>query len=494
MTGYSRFRQAFRASGLAACAVGALLYAAAPAQSQNVVRGGRHHGVTTQAPVAADPGQNTDGRANGGSETEAIPERGGRGTLPDRRIGTVSDAPSGRRGAPSATVTRAPFQPAPTAPSGNDNAPVTGGLTPPSGPAGMPIGPIAGTPIGPIAGIPTGPPAGMEPSGWRRPSPVRNTTPVDPPHRRHPGRHDRPGHSTYPDYPTYPSYPTYPTYPNGYYPGGYYGGSTVVVPGGGSTIVISGGTTYLGGYYYGFYTNTGMGDNIYPSVYAMYSGFPQYICPPNIQIIQPVVPQYYTAPAAFRAPPQPVVYKETVYYVDSPKRAADIEAGGVRAKKAINTAFPADSYQAAFSDIERAWNESDLPLLKKHMRDDDSKISVYLDKKYAYTVSSLDFTQITRDAIDRLNTVSFKFDKLRKAKNGVVTAYGRHIYRTSGESDEAPVGETVPFDTTGGEEVGGDDEGGVRKTVYVSYTLRRRGSQWYVISVGTSDKELGEIK
>lgn len=496
MSGYRVSRLALRGCGIAACAAGALLLAALPAQSQSVERSARRHfDYAAAAPigtVSSDAG-NTGQAAEGTSRADSAPQTGvmhsgwrraGTPRAPERRIGVGEREPiasfDGIDTRSHGPLFTARDIPPPTRPSdgsnGNDNAPVNGPLPGIGDPAGFPIGPPAGFPIGPPAGMPIGEPAGL--TMPQLPDPPRNTTPIGPFHH-HPRRNQ--GYGGY----------GYNGGYNGGYPG-YYGGDTVIVPGS-STIIISGTSTYLGGFYYGFYTNSGYGDNTYPSVYYMYSGFPQYICPPSIQVIQPYQPQYYSDPCAFRAPTEPVIYKEVVYYVDTPKQAADVESGGVRARKTIHTAaFPADSYQAAFGDIERAWTEGNLTLLRRHLRDQDSKISVYLGDKYAYSLSSGDFAQITRDALDRLSTMSFKFNKLRKAKNGVVTAYGRHVYQSLSSADETPVGETVPFDSSGsGDDGYSSSNSGVEKTVYVAYTLRHRGGQWYIISVATSSTELG---
>jgi hypothetical protein len=494
MSGYVNFRQALRGCAIAACASATVMLLACPTQAQSTTR--RDRGASQDANVSSldmgDPGQSADATIRGGrvASIEATHTDGHHARIahaPDRRIRgdegepVVSlDSSGTRTHMPALTVVHIPAPSSDGFRSADDN-----GLNGPPDdssfgpPAGFPIGPPAGFPIGPPSGFPIGPPAGL--TMPQVPDPPRVTTPIDPRRHRHPWRR--------PDYNSYTV-----GYDNGgYYNGGgypaYYGNGTVIVPGN-STVIISGTTTYLGGYYYGFYTDSGNGDS-YPSVYSLYTGFPQTISPPNIQIIQPVCPQYTAPPCDFHAPTDPVIYKEVIYYVETPKQAEDVEAGGEVAKKAIHTAgYPADSYQAAFGDIERAWTDGNLSFLHRHLRDKDSKISVYLGSKYAYSLSSGDFEQITRDAFDRLSTVSFKFNKLRKAENGVVTAYGRHVYQTEAAGEEPAAGQTVPFDSSGS----GDNESsspGVEKTVYVAYTLRHRGGLWYIISVTTSPTELG---
>lgn len=270
-----------------------------------------------------------------------------------------------------------------------------------------------------------------------------------------------------------------------------------------STVIVNA-PPLLGGYYYSNYCDTYAPTCTYPSVYSVYAGFPQYIfnASPSVIIIgQPVYLPYVTAYLPFDTPNYSVTYNQNNYYVASESRARVIEGGGAPARAALKNAYPADSYQAAFADIARAWTDGDIAPLRKHIRDTDTRVSVFLNKKYSYSIASGDFVQITRDALDRLHTVSFDFTRLRKAKTGDVTAYGAHVYRT-GDSQGGRDGDTVPFDQNGTDAGGtnsettspydkaGDPAVGAEKTVYVSYTLRHRDGQWYIVEVGSSDHAL----
>ena len=267
--------------------------------------------------------------------------------------------------------------------------------------------------------------------------------------------------------------------------GGYSNGSAY------SQSIIVNAPPLLGGYYYGSYCDNAVTSYTYPSVYCTYAGFPRYLYNPTVVVIsQPYIPAYETTFLPFYTPSYPVTYNQNNYYVTNEERAQDLEAGGDRAKAALRHAYPADSYQAAFGDIARAWMDDAVKPLRKHVRDNDTRVSVFLDKKYSYSIASSDFVQITRDALDRLNTVSFDFTRLRKAKNGDVTAYGIHVYRTgTTDSKDDASGDTVPFDGSGTDTVTNSSKS-VEKTVYVSYTLHLHDTQWYIISVDSSDQPL----
>ena len=264
-----------------------------------------------------------------------------------------------------------------------------------------------------------------------------------------------------------------------------------------STTIVN--TPLLGGYYYGNYCDSYVPAVTYPSIYSVYAGFPQYIVSPTPNVIivgQPMPVAYITTYLPFDTPNYAVTYNQNDYYVASGTQAQDIEGGGAPARAALKNAYPADSYQAAFADIARAWTDGDIAPLRKHIRDTDTRISVFLNTKYSYSIASGDFVQITRDALDRLHTASFEFTRLRKTKTGDVTAYGAHVYRTDG-SPSSVDGGTVPFDqngtnleTTTPDDQTADPAGSAAKTVYVSYTLRHRDGQWYIVEIDSSDHDL----
>ena len=114
-----------------------------------------------------------------------------------------------------------------------------------------------------------------------------------------------------------------------------------------------------------------------------------------------------------------------------------------------------------------------------------------MDGKYSYSIASSDFSQITRDALDQLHTVSFNFTRLRKAKNGDVIAYGTHVYRATGSTDTggADAG-TVPFDQAGSDPSADGSALEPDKTVYVSYTLRRYGNEWDIVATDSANHDL----
>ncbi len=257
----------------------------------------------------------------------------------------------------------------------------------------------------------------------------------------------------------------------------------------GKAPITGGEPALLGGYYYGNYCNN-YAPNSYPSLYSGYAGFPQYVYSTNVIVSDPQPVEYSTPSLPFYTPVYQTTYNQNNYYVATPERVAQLQEGGDQAKAALEHAYPANSFQAAFADIAHAWTDGTIDLVKKHLRDPDTRISVFLDGKYSYSIASSDFSQITRDALNRLHTASFSFTRLRKAKNGDVTAFGTHVYRAADTSDAGGDTTTVPFDQSGTDPNADGTTLGAEKTVYVSYTLRRYGTEWDVVATDSANHDL----
>ncbi len=258
----------------------------------------------------------------------------------------------------------------------------------------------------------------------------------------------------------------------------------------GQAPITGGGPALLGGYYYGGYCNNNGGRHEYRSIYSNYGGFPQYIYSPNVIVVgNDYAPDYAAPSLPFVTPVYQTTYNQNNYYVATPERVDELQAGGAEAKAALEHAYPANSFQAAFADIAHAWTDNDIDLVRKHLRNNETRVSVFLDGKYSYSIASSDFSQITRDALDKLHTDSFSFTRIRKAKNGDVTAFGSHAYRAAEASDGADSNGTVPFDQADAGSMNSDDLGAA-KTIYVSYTLRRYGTEWDIVATDSAEHDL----
>ena len=80
------------------------------------------------------------------------------------------------------------------------------------------------------------------------------------------------------------------------------------------------------------------------------------------------------------------------------------------------------------------------------------------DGDYDYAVSSQDYLAMTEDAMADLNTISFVWNKVRERSDGTIMAFADHSYWSV---DRA-------------------------RTVYVSYTLAKEGTDYFITEVGSS--------
>jgi len=249
-------------------------------------------------------------------------------------------------------------------------------------------------------------------------------------------------------------------------------------------------SVFISGFFYGNYCASPVYACTYPSVYSNYYGLPEYISTPGVIVLSdPYCPDYVTPYQSFD--PGATVYNTTNnYYLEeaNPNNATDTPQDSGDSSQ--HPSFAPGTYQAAFVDIENSWMDGNLDLLTGHLRDTASKVDVSLDGKYAYTLSSDDFAQITHDAFANINTVSFKFSRLRKASNGDVTAYGKHVYVPDAVGSEDSNSSTVPFDQPDNSPSAQTGEASDQKTVYVSFTLHNQDDQWYIIAVDSSTSPL----
>ena len=163
----------------------------------------------------------------------------------------------------------------------------------------------------------------------------------------------------------------------------------------------------------------------YPGVYHYWGWVPGWVYPTRV---------YYVPVEYVYVPVTPYRYYPTAYTVDQ---------GGS---------------QRAIDEIRRAWFNSEITPLATHLTD-RLDIRVYFDGEYEYTTSTEDYYAMTVDTMATTQTVAMDFNNPIWISSHEVFYTGRHVFY---------------------------DPGGDRQTVYVSYRLRRLGTEWYVVAVGSS--------
>ncbi len=202
--------------------------------------------------------------------------------------------------------------------------------------------------------------------------------------------------------------------------------------------------TYCDGFYYyawpqrvypmryGFYVWEYVPSYCYPAVYHLY-GYIPYIARERVVIVERPVIRYVESPL--------IIDCDSGYYLSSP-------SGGAAAR--------------ALSNISRAWERSDIELLERHVNK-KSKIDVFFKGKYDYSIDADDYLKMTEDAMLQIDTVRLEFTRASRRGFNEIVAYGKHIYF---------------------------NEDGDLKTVYITYTLTKRGTNWVITEVGSSDTPL----
>jgi hypothetical protein len=149
------------------------------------------------------------------------------------------------------------------------------------------------------------------------------------------------------------------------------------------------------------------------------------------------------------------VYPTRVYYVP-----VEYIYVPVTPYRYYHTGYAADHQgaQRAIDEIRRAWFNSEITPLAAHLTD-RLDIRVYFDGEYEYTTSTEDYYAMTVDTMATTQTVAMDFDNPIWISSHEVFYTGRHVF----------------YDPTGD-----------RQTVYVSYRLRRLGTEWYIVAVGSS--------
>jgi len=173
-------------------------------------------------------------------------------------------------------------------------------------------------------------------------------------------------------------------------------------------------------YWFAFYY-----EGYYPSIYHYFGWCPGWIYPHRV---------YYHPVEYIYVPVTPYRYYYSGYHLDY--------AGATQ----------------AIRDIRRAWLDSDIELLARHLTD-QLDIQVYFDGEYSYTTETSDFYEMSLDTLATTQTVAMDLKDPIWLSSREVFYTGRQVFY---------------------------DPEGDRQVVYVSFRLRQLGSEWYLVAVGTS--------
>ena len=114
--------------------------------------------------------------------------------------------------------------------------------------------------------------------------------------------------------------------------------------------------------------------------------------------------------------------------------------------------------ERAISDIRQAWLDDDPTLFSAHLTD-QLDIRVYFNGKYSYTSSANDYFAMTADAMSTTQSTRVDFGDPVWISGTEVFCAGRQAF---------------------------SDPDGTQRDLYISYRLRKLGSDWYIVAFGSS--------
>ena len=112
----------------------------------------------------------------------------------------------------------------------------------------------------------------------------------------------------------------------------------------------------------------------------------------------------------------------------------------------------------AITDIRQAWIGDDPTLFSAHLTD-QIDVRVYFNGTYSYTSSTDDYYAMTADAMSTTRSASVDFGNPVWISSSEVFYAGRQAFK---------------------------DPDGTQRDLYISYRLRKLGSDWYIVAFGSS--------
>ena len=113
---------------------------------------------------------------------------------------------------------------------------------------------------------------------------------------------------------------------------------------------------------------------------------------------------------------------------------------------------------AALNDIKNAWMTKQPDLMLGHI-DTGAQITIYLDNNYAYSLPGSDYSDMVRDAIGHIQTISFNFTNVEMRSDGAYTATGTHEFVDANNN---------------------------HRVASISFTLTQTGGKWVIVAAGSS--------
>lgn len=118
--------------------------------------------------------------------------------------------------------------------------------------------------------------------------------------------------------------------------------------------------------------------------------------------------------------------------------------------------------ERAINDIRHAWIEDNPALFSAHLTN-QLDVQVYFNGGYSYTTSTDDYYAMTADTMSTTQTSEITFGNPIWISSNEVFYAGGQVFK---------------------------DPDGARHTLYLSYRMRKLGSDWYIVAFGSSTEPI----
>jgi hypothetical protein len=137
-------------------------------------------------------------------------------------------------------------------------------------------------------------------------------------------------------------------------------------------------------------------------------------------------------------------------------REDDFYLGGSRPRRSVADERLTD----ALDDIRKAWLNGDSARLEARF-DGKTPVGIFIRGKYKYDVAGKEFSGMLKDAMKRIDTMSFEFDRPKTSEPGKAFVTGKHTF-LSAEKE--------------------------KQETYISYGLERIDGRWLITEAGSSSE------
>lgn len=118
----------------------------------------------------------------------------------------------------------------------------------------------------------------------------------------------------------------------------------------------------------------------------------------------------------------------------------------------------AESLSGVLDDIRKAWLNGDFDRFQSRLRT-DGKLKIFVKGEYRYALEGKEFGAMVKDAMAKIDTVAFEFDRPKTLEDGRVFVSGKHTFVDSDKQ---------------------------KQTTYISYVLEKLGGRWKITEAGSS--------